>query len=88
MTVLNEEPADGENGAVNDECSEASAIQTKKRKRSQKCEKEEQKPTKCKLKTKKSKTSQEGRGFFVRILECITIHVLSALQMLKLMFAL
>ncbi|KAF4113014.1 transcription factor TFIIIB component B'' homolog isoform X2 [Onychostoma macrolepis] len=57
--VLNEEPTDGENGAVNDECNEASAIQTKKRKRSKKCEKEEQELTKCKLKTKKSKTSQQ-----------------------------
>ncbi len=56
---------------MNDECSEASAIQTKKRKRSKKCEKEEQEPTKCTLNTKKSKTSQQGRGLF---LENFKIH--------------
>ncbi len=89
LTVLNEEPADGENGAVNDECSEASAIQTKKRKRSKKCEKEEQELTKCTLRTKKSKTSQQGRWFFfLRILKYITIRGLSALQIFALMFAL
>uniref|UniRef100_A0A9J7YUG2 Myb-like domain-containing protein n=1 Tax=Cyprinus carpio carpio TaxID=630221 RepID=A0A9J7YUG2_CYPCA len=57
--VLNEESADGENGTVNDECNEASAIQTKKQKCSKKCKKEEQELTKCKRKTKKSKKSQQ-----------------------------
>ncbi|XP_052413804.1 transcription factor TFIIIB component B'' homolog isoform X3 [Carassius gibelio] len=53
--VLNE----GENDTVNADHNEASAIQTTKRKRSKKCEKEEQETTKCKRKTKKSKTSQQ-----------------------------
>ncbi|KTF96209.1 hypothetical protein cypCar_00002073 [Cyprinus carpio] len=57
--LLNEESADGENGTVNDECNEASAIQTKKQKCSKKCKKEEQELTKCKRKTKKSKKSQQ-----------------------------
>ncbi|XP_026067124.1 uncharacterized protein LOC113049195 isoform X4 [Carassius auratus] len=52
--VLNE----GEDGTVNADHNEASAIQTTKRKRSKKCEKEERKTTKCKRKTK-SKTSQQ-----------------------------
>ncbi|XP_059405258.1 transcription factor TFIIIB component B'' homolog [Carassius carassius] len=53
--VLNE----GENGTGNADHNEESAIQTTKRKRSKKCEKEEQEPTKCNWKSKKSKTSQQ-----------------------------
>ncbi|KAL1274816.1 hypothetical protein QQF64_027630 [Cirrhinus molitorella] len=61
LKVRNEEPTDGECGAVNEECDEASAVPIKKRKRSKKCEKEEQEPkeTKRKQKTKKSKASQK-----------------------------
>ncbi|KAI2664467.1 hypothetical protein H4Q32_002684 [Labeo rohita] len=59
LKVRNEEPTDGESGAVNEESNDASAVPTKKRKRSKKCEKEEQEPTKRKQKPKKSKTSQE-----------------------------
>ncbi|XP_042613243.1 transcription factor TFIIIB component B'' homolog isoform X3 [Cyprinus carpio] len=59
LEVRNEEPTDGESGAVNEEHNEASAVPTKKRKRSKKSEKEEGEPTKRERKTKKSKTSQE-----------------------------
>uniref|UniRef100_A0A9J8B9S8 Myb-like domain-containing protein n=1 Tax=Cyprinus carpio carpio TaxID=630221 RepID=A0A9J8B9S8_CYPCA len=58
-SLRNEEPTDGESGAVNEEHNEASAVPTKKRKRSKKSEKEEGEPTKRERKTKKSKTSQE-----------------------------
>lgn len=59
MTVRNEEPTDGESGAVNEKLNEVSPVQTKKRKRSKECAKEEE-TTKRKRKSKKSKMSMEG----------------------------
>ncbi|XP_048045001.1 transcription factor TFIIIB component B'' homolog isoform X3 [Megalobrama amblycephala] len=56
--VRNEEPTDGESGAVNEKLNEVSPVQTKKRKCSKECVKEEE-TTKRKRKSKKSKMSME-----------------------------
>ncbi|XP_067294392.1 transcription factor TFIIIB component B'' homolog isoform X2 [Pseudorasbora parva] len=58
LIVRNEEPTDGEGYAENEKDNE-SPVQSKKRKYSKECAKEEERATKRKPKTKKSRTSKE-----------------------------